>query len=150
MLFRSDVGVAGLGRLLSRLEDLRAAECVVVVAGMDGALQSVIAGLVSAPVATSDNVVYITTRKLADLFARMMNVPVTDATGLEGVFSFTLDWTPDETQRLAAPDEAAATNQSGPSIFAALQEQLGLKLEGKKAPAEVLVVDSIERTPTGN
>jgi hypothetical protein len=43
----ADVGVAGLGRLLSRLEDLRAAECVVVVAG---ALPSVVAGLVSAPV----------------------------------------------------------------------------------------------------
>ena len=46
----ADVGVAGLGRLLSRLHDLRAAECVVVVAGMDGALPSVVAGLVSAPV----------------------------------------------------------------------------------------------------
>jgi NCAIR mutase (PurE)-related protein len=46
----ADVGVAGLGRLLSRLADLRAAECVVVVAGMDGALPSVVAGLVSAPV----------------------------------------------------------------------------------------------------
>ncbi len=46
----ADVGVAGLGRLLSRLDVLRAAECVVVVAGMDGALASVVAGLVSAPV----------------------------------------------------------------------------------------------------
>ena len=46
----ADVGMAGLGRLLSRLDDLRAAECVVVVAGMDGALPSVVAGLVSAPV----------------------------------------------------------------------------------------------------
>jgi hypothetical protein len=46
----ADVGVAGLGRLLSRLDDLRAAECLVVVAGMDGALPSVVAGLVSAPV----------------------------------------------------------------------------------------------------
>jgi pyridinium-3,5-biscarboxylic acid mononucleotide synthase len=46
----ADVGVAGLGRLLSRLDQLRAADCVVVVAGMDGALPSVVAGLVSAPV----------------------------------------------------------------------------------------------------
>ncbi|HEY2519674.1 MAG TPA: nickel pincer cofactor biosynthesis protein LarB [Streptosporangiaceae bacterium] len=45
----ADVGVAGLGRLLSRLDALRAAECVVVVAGMDGALPSVVAGLVSVP-----------------------------------------------------------------------------------------------------
>jgi len=46
----ADVGVAGLGRLLSRLDELRAAECLVVVAGMDGALPSVVAGLVAAPV----------------------------------------------------------------------------------------------------
>jgi hypothetical protein len=46
----ADVGVAGLGRLLARLGDLRAAECLVVVAGMDGALPSVVAGLVAAPV----------------------------------------------------------------------------------------------------
>jgi hypothetical protein len=46
----ADVGVAGLGRLLARLEDLRAAQCVVVVAGMDGALPSVVTGLVAAPV----------------------------------------------------------------------------------------------------
>ncbi|MBV9794132.1 MAG: nickel pincer cofactor biosynthesis protein LarB [Actinobacteria bacterium] len=46
----ADVGVAGLGRLLARLEELRAADCVVVVAGMDGALPSVVTGLVSAPV----------------------------------------------------------------------------------------------------
>jgi len=89
-------------------------------------------------------------RKLADLFARMVGLPVTDATGLEGVFTFALDWTPDETQRLAVPDESAAPNQAGPSIFAALQEQLGLKLEGRKAPVEILVVDRMERVPTEN
>ena len=46
----ADVGVAGIGRLLSRLAEVRAADCVVVAAGMDGALPSVTAGLVSAPV----------------------------------------------------------------------------------------------------
>lgn len=46
----ADVGVAGIGRLLARLDALRAADCVVVAAGMDGALPSVVAGLVSAPV----------------------------------------------------------------------------------------------------
>jgi uncharacterized protein (TIGR03435 family) len=92
----------------------------------------------------------ISMRKLADLFARMVGFPVTDATGLEGVFTFALDWTPDETQRLTVPDESAAPNQPGPSIFAALQEQLGLKLEGRKAPVEILVVDRMERVPTEN
>ncbi|PVZ06900.1 nickel pincer cofactor biosynthesis protein LarB [Actinomycetospora cinnamomea] len=46
----ADVGVAGLHRLLSRLEDVRRADVVVVVAGMDGALPGVVAGLVAAPV----------------------------------------------------------------------------------------------------
>jgi pyridinium-3,5-biscarboxylic acid mononucleotide synthase len=46
----ADVGVAGLGRLLARLPELRSADCVVVVAGMDGALPSVVTGLVEAPV----------------------------------------------------------------------------------------------------
>ncbi|MEU2655972.1 nickel pincer cofactor biosynthesis protein LarB [Streptomyces sp. NPDC007325] len=46
----ADVGVAGLGRLLAQLPRVRAADCVIVVAGMDGALPSVVAGLVTAPV----------------------------------------------------------------------------------------------------
>jgi NCAIR mutase (PurE)-related protein len=46
----ADVGVAGLGRLLSRLEEIRSATCVVAIAGMEGALASVVSGLVAAPV----------------------------------------------------------------------------------------------------
>ncbi|NMO51793.1 nickel pincer cofactor biosynthesis protein LarB [Actinoplanes sp. TBRC 11911] len=46
----ADVGVAGLHRILGRLDDLRAADAIVVAAGMDGALPSVVAGLVSVPV----------------------------------------------------------------------------------------------------
>jgi NCAIR mutase (PurE)-related protein len=45
-----DVGIAGLHRVLGRLDDLRAARVIVVVAGMDGALPAVVAGLVAAPV----------------------------------------------------------------------------------------------------
>jgi uncharacterized protein (TIGR03435 family) len=57
--------------------------------------------------------------------------PVLDKTGLEGAFDFTLDWTPE-------------------TIFTALEEQLGLKLESQKAPIEVLIVDHIEKIPTEN
>ena len=65
-----------------------------------------------------------------------------------GVFNFVLEWTPDETQSFGA--DGAPPPVAGTSLFTALQEQLGLKLEAKKAPAEVLVVDKIERAPTEN
>jgi uncharacterized protein (TIGR03435 family) len=90
----------------------------------------------------------ITMQKLCDLMARMVGQPVTNDTGLAGVFSFTLDWTPDETQKLGAPEDGTAP--SGASLFAALQEQLGLRLEGRKGPVDVLVVDRMEKSPTEN
>jgi NCAIR mutase (PurE)-related protein len=46
----TDVGIAGLSRLLSRLEEVRKADCIITVAGMDGALPGVVAGLVEVPV----------------------------------------------------------------------------------------------------
>ncbi len=91
----------------------------------------------------------ITMDKLANLISRLTGTPVVNATGLAGSFSFTLEWTPDETQR-SGPAEAAPPPAGGPSLFSALQDQLGLKLEGKKAPIEVLVIDRIDRVPTEN
>jgi uncharacterized protein (TIGR03435 family) len=70
-----------------------------------------------------------------------LGTPVIDRTGLEGTFDFMLDW---------APDETIAERAGGPSIFTALEEQLGLKLESSKAQVEVLVVDRIDRTPKGD
>jgi bla regulator protein BlaR1 len=63
--------------------------------------------------------------------------PVIDQTGLTGFYDFTLEWTPDTAQ-----PEATA---SGPSIFTALEEQLGLKLQPEKAPLDILVIDHAER-----
>jgi uncharacterized protein (TIGR03435 family) len=70
-----------------------------------------------------------------------LGAPVIDATGLTGLFDFTLNWTPDNLSAETAP---------GPSIFAALQEQLGLKLEASKSTLEVLVIDHVERIPREN
>jgi uncharacterized protein (TIGR03435 family) len=80
---------------------------------------------------------------------------VLDQTGLKGEYDFTLKWTPGA----GLPTSAANNNQdpataplpdpSGTSIFTALQEQLGLKLETKKAPVDVLVITHVER-PSGN
>ncbi|SEB89290.1 TIGR03435 family protein [Terriglobus roseus] len=67
---------------------------------------------------------------------------VVDRTGLTGFYNFTLRWTPDEE---AAPTNHALEENAAPSIFTALQEQLGLKLERTRAPMQVLVIDRLER-----
>lgn len=83
---------------------------------------------------------------------------VVDTTGLTGTYDFTLKWTPDESQGRMfkraeggqqRTDPAPSSESSGPSIFTALQEQLGLKLEAQKGPVEILVIDYVER-PTAN
>ena len=80
------------------------------------------------------------------------NRVVIDATGLKGGFDFTLHWTPEnahvEQLHEAGAAQGAANlssqDSSGLSIFTALQEQLGLKLESRKAPVEVLIIDHVE------
>jgi len=74
---------------------------------------------------------------VAQLAGRVLGRPVLDRTGIAGEFDINLEWTPDERPDL------------GPSIFTALQEQLGLKLETQKGFVDVLVVDHVER-PTAN
>lgn len=91
---------------------------------------------------------------LVRMLERQVGRPILDKTGLKGNYDFTLQWTPvDPTQMFngagnssqAPPANAPPPDSSGPSIFAALQEQLGLKLESRKALAEILVIDHIER-----
>ena len=92
----------------------------------------------------------ITMQKLADLLGRGAGAPVTDATGLKGVFDFTLEWSPTAPPDMAVADGGVPGGPAGPSLFTALQDQLGLKLDVGKAPVEVLVVDHIEKAPTEN
>jgi uncharacterized protein (TIGR03435 family) len=66
---------------------------------------------------------------------------VIDKTGLTGSYDLDLQWTPDPAAGQAQP----AAGGDGASLFAALQEQLGLKLEAKRGPVEVLVIESAER-----
>ncbi len=83
----------------------------------------------------------ITMGMLGDRLSRPdfgLDRPVVDQTGLSGSFDITFDWKPGE------PDAPSA------SLFAALQEQLGLKLEARKIPLEVLVVDHAEKVPKEN
>ena len=87
------------------------------------------------------------------LFARRLAVvvgrTVVDRTGLTGKYDFKLQWTPDTSQAMRSPDEPPADHASGPSIFSAIQEQLGLRLEASKGPVEILVIDHIEK-PSAN
>jgi uncharacterized protein (TIGR03435 family) len=69
--------------------------------------------------------------------------PITDATGLKAKYDFTLNY-------IMETDGPPAADVTGPNIFRALQEQLGLKLEPKKGSVEVLVIDHIEKIPTDN
>jgi len=90
-----------------------------------------------------------TMAQLALKLAEVLHQPVLDATGVTGKFDLKLEWTPDDLQAKPPSADQRAGNApeagAGPSIFAALQEQLGLKLEPGKVPAEVLVIDSAEK-----
>ena len=77
---------------------------------------------------------------LAGLLSRQLDQPVQDQTGLPGVLDISLEWSPDPAQ---ADDRAS-------SLFTAVQEQLGLKLQAQKVTVDVLVVDHVERVPTEN
>jgi bla regulator protein BlaR1 len=72
---------------------------------------------------------------------------VVDQTGLKGSYDFTLEWTPDpalEARGGGAPNGSPPA-EGGPSIFTALREQLGLRLESTKGPIEFIVIDHVER-----
>jgi uncharacterized protein (TIGR03435 family) len=73
---------------------------------------------------------------LASYLSEELGRPVTDSTGLNGLFDISLDYSVDD-----AP---------APGLFAAVQEQLGLKMEAKKALFEVIVVDRLGKVPTEN
>jgi len=88
-----------------------------------------------------------TTAKFAEVLSGHLDRPVKDMTELEGLYSFSLSWTPDNSRPAgsAIPDEP-----SGTSVFTAIQEQLGLKLEAGKESFEVLVIDKADKLPISN
>ncbi|HTS61303.1 MAG TPA: M56 family metallopeptidase [Candidatus Acidoferrales bacterium] len=85
---------------------------------------------------------------LATYLAGLLGRYVANDTGLEGSYDFKLDWTPDSTEP-RQPGEHPEAAEPGPSIFTALTEQLGLRLESKKGPVPVYVIERIEK-PSAN
>ena len=86
---------------------------------------------------------------LAQVLSQQLGRAVVNQTGLTGNYNFTLEWTPDPAQGGGPPgepkDNPLPADSSGPSIFTAIQEQLGLRLESQKGPAEVIVIDRVEK-----
>jgi uncharacterized protein (TIGR03435 family) len=76
---------------------------------------------------------------LAAMLTRPVHRPVVDQTGIQGGFDIKLDYAPE-----------GATDSSLPTIFTALQEKLGLRLENRKVPQEMLVIEHVERVPADN
>jgi len=70
---------------------------------------------------------------------------VLDRTGIQGQFDFAMDWSPDDLPARTAGETNTAYDPSGPSLFVALREQLGLKLEPSRGPVEILIVDRAEK-----
>jgi uncharacterized protein (TIGR03435 family) len=79
-------------------------------------------GRINAKVTTMDH--------FAQVLSRQMDFPVLNETGIEGVFDLKLEWT---------------NADIGPSIFVAIQEQLGLRLTSRKTPVDVLAIDHVEK-----
>jgi len=73
---------------------------------------------------------------LAFILSDVLGRAVVDKTEIAGKYDIALTWTPDELQ---------GASDAGPSIFAAIQEQLGLKLESAKGPVDIIVVDHVEK-----
>lgn len=71
---------------------------------------------------------------LASRLERQLGRRVADHTALTGDYDYKLTWAPDQ-----------ATDSTGPSVFTALQEQLGPKLDSAKGPVEIIVIDSVEK-----
>jgi uncharacterized protein (TIGR03435 family) len=80
--------------------------------------------------------------QLANQLSQFAGRAVVDKTGLDGGFDLEMAWTSDARRPPTAGDD-------GPSIFTALQEQLGLKLDAQRGPVEVLVIDRVEQ-PTAD
>jgi uncharacterized protein (TIGR03435 family) len=87
--------------------------------------------------------------QLADRLATILGRTVVDKTGLTGTYDIELTYTPDPDMAHQLPPGQPAPGIPAPSLFTAMQEQLGLKLQAGKGPVEVIVIDGAEK-PTGN
>ena len=92
-----------------------------------------------------------TLSQMTDFLAHELRYPVIDQTGLTGRFDYFLDIGSYVTEEMMKNNSNGGPPPDAPTIVAqAMQAQLGLKLDAKKAPVEMLIVDTLEKTPTEN
>jgi uncharacterized protein (TIGR03435 family) len=98
----------------------------------------------------------ITTGQMAKTLASRLQHPVTDSTGLDGKYDFTLYCSAESVGLSPEPVSAnhakkfGETDETAPPIFAVLQDKLGLKLERRQGHFDLFVVDHVEKIPTEN
>ena len=99
-------------------------------------------GAVTTGSGTSLQAKAITMRRLAEVLSRQTDLPVVDGTGLEGSFNVKVFWRPERARpTVTGVDDA----MERPTLFDALQQQLGLRLESRKMPINILVIDRAEK-----
>jgi len=99
----------------------------------------------------------MTMAQFVDALSIVLGRRAVDKTGFAGTFDVHLEFSPEGTALdrrgpgdIESPANAGNPDTSWPSIFTAVQEQLGLRLESQKGPSEVLVIDDVERAPSEN
>ena len=85
--------------------------------------------------------------RLVQLLSRFERQTIVDRTGLSGLFEVKLEWAPDTP---VSQDDPTRPLPDRPSLFAAVLEQLGLKLEPRRGPLEVLIVERATKVPEEN
>ena len=90
--------------------------------------------------------------QLADMLSKQMDRPVIDMTGMPGVYDLTVDLSAstEEAAGKELPPAVKAKIMLGRSLQPIVEEQLGMKLEGRKLPADMLVIEHAERVPAEN
>jgi uncharacterized protein (TIGR03435 family) len=92
----------------------------------------------------------VTMQMLTTVLSRFLREPILDMTGLKGYYEVKLDWVPESGQLGAPATDAPADGGGGPTLFTAVQNQLGLTLKPQKRPMDVIVVDHAEKAPVEN
>ncbi len=93
---------------------------------------------------------HLTMPEFAEILSRRLGHPVLDRTGLAGAYRVTLEWAAENKATKPGKTGKAEPDTDRPSIFTALHDQMGLRLQARKAPVDIFVIDHIEKTPTAN